>query len=339
MPILDAFPGPGGIVDATELRKDLAGTIARDSSGNPRPGVFYRSSTPFVTARADMKYDVGGFHGASVRGGGPLYQANDGVQTVSTTTAPISNSCYDIIYFKQNESTAPYADGNNSPQLAVYRGATGAPPDLAATLAALAIANPGAVPLYSALIPSTATATNSAGVVIKEICQFTAAAGGVVHLRDQTDEDAWTPGNGAIAYRLDTGGLRVRRGGAWTSGGSLQYRSPVTTGTFTNAFVSKAAVTLPKGIYDLSGIVEVNHSTTTPHIYDAQIWNATDSVAIASGQLYLIAGTLRLTLNIGDSVTLAAQKIIQLRVKLDGAEGTQLLSAGQLRATEVGALL
>lgn len=216
MAITDAFPGPSGITDATELRKDLAGLIVRDVNGNARPGVFFRNTTPFVTGRSDMKYDVGIFHGASVRGGGPLFQANDGVQTISTTTAPLSNQRYDIIYFKQNENAAPYADADAQAQLAVYQGATAASPDLPTALAALASAKPGAVPLYSALIPSTATGTNSAGVVIKEICDFTATTGGVVPFRTLPEMKLWTTAvQGQRARIIGSKGQWEWDGAAW----------------------------------------------------------------------------------------------------------------------------
>jgi hypothetical protein len=323
----------GAATTALDSRKADAVKLASNADGTPRLGVigaFPNIVTPDAST-APMRIAIAGAGFATQRaaGDGAAVWTNDGSIFI-TVTKPGSQSWIVTVYAKHNDSAS--GDANSLPDLGIVTGVAAAVPVEVAIPA-------GATKIATVLIPSTATSTQSAGVVITNVYPMTEYAGGVVPLRSQAEEDAYLAPNGQPAIRLDTTGVRVRRGGVWTAGGPVQYRSPVTLGAFTNAFVSKAAVSLPKGTYDISGMVEVNHSTATAHIYDAQIYNLTDAVILASGQMYFIAGTLRLTLVIGDTFTLAAPKTIQLRVKFDGAEGTQLISAGQLRATEIGALL
>jgi hypothetical protein len=44
---------------------------------------------------------------------------------------------------------------------------------------------------------------------------MTAMRGGVIPLRSSTEQTAWTPGNGAVAYRQDIDARISRVGGAW----------------------------------------------------------------------------------------------------------------------------
>ena len=83
MAILDGFPAASGTVDSTELRKGLAGLIIRDASGNARAGVFPRHANALVTSMASMNVSVAAFEGVAVRGGGPVFMANDGAVSVA----------------------------------------------------------------------------------------------------------------------------------------------------------------------------------------------------------------------------------------------------------------
>ena len=273
MALTDAFPGAPGVADSVDLRKGLAGLIVRDTVGNPRAGVFPRHTNALVTARSDMALDVAAFEGVSVRGGGPLFMANDGVaRSPALAAAPASNSRIDVLYFKQNESVTPYADANNLPIFGVVTGAAAASPTKP-SIAGIA----GATELATITIPSTATATNSSGVVITNTFQYTAATGGILLVRSsatyptstyygqQVDDMAlgytlrWS-GSAWQAALGDTGWVAVTLGTGWSneSGNSVMVRRKngivytrgraSTTGATANAF------TYPTGMLpDLTG--------------------------------------------------------------------------------------
>lgn len=269
MALIDGFPGASGTVDSTELRKNLAGLIVRDTAGVPRSGVFPRHTNALVTSRTDMALNVAAFEGVSVRGGGPLFIANDGVtQSPALATAPASNSRIDVLYFKQNESVAPYADANNLPIFGVVTGTAAASPTKP-SIAGIG----GATELATITIPSTATATNSSGVVITNTFQYTAASGGSVMFRSKTEMDTFAAAEGQSAYRLDTKGVEFRRAGAWSPQvlPHAEYTLSVTSlpdatlfsafsytadsarstdSTFTNIVSSK--LRLPPGVYALA---------------------------------------------------------------------------------------
>lgn len=192
MPIQPSYPGPSNITDSTAARKDFAGLIVRNSDDSPRGGIFIRTAATLVTARGDMKIDVAPFRGLSVRGGGVLLMSHDLGTTLAVDPAPVSNARYDIVYFKQNEGAAPYADGSDLPILAVFKGASAAIPNVNTVLADLAAQQPGAEPIASIYIPAGAVSTQSANVVIKDIARFTAASGGTVPFRTKADLDLWT---------------------------------------------------------------------------------------------------------------------------------------------------
>lgn len=183
MTLGDGFPAASGTVDSTELRKALAGLILRDTSGNARAGVFPRHTSALVSAKASMAVDVAAFEGCTVRGGGPIFLANDGTVAVSIDAAPVSNSRIDVAYFKQNESASPYSDANDLPVIAVEKGTAGAVPVKPSL-------PDGAVELATILIPSGVSATNAGGVVITQTAPFTTVTGGVLLVRSTADLSA-----------------------------------------------------------------------------------------------------------------------------------------------------
>lgn len=198
MALNPSFPGPSSVTSQTALRKDLAGLILRDSAGAPRGGVFPRSISSLVTSRGDMKLNVAAFEGVSVRGGGPLFMANDGTAQTPTLPIPVANSQISVIYFKQNEAT-PFTDSDNLPIFGVETGLAAAIPTKP-SIAGIA----GAEELATVTIPSTATATNSAGVVIAQTYEYTTTSGGVLWVRNSAERDALlSPVLGQVCYRLD----------------------------------------------------------------------------------------------------------------------------------------
>lgn len=214
-----SFPGPTGLTTTTDGRKDIAGLITRDGAGNARAGVFYRSSSPIVTARSDMKVDVAAFEAAAVQYGGPILLANDGTVQVTIATAPVANSRIDVVYVKQNESAAPGVDADNSKVLGAVTGTPAASPVKPAIPT-------GALELATVQVPAGALATNAGGVTITQTNQYTAAAGAPVAFRTRSDMNQWTaaaPGQQAIVF-ADTGmpiGRYEWTGLAWANPGLI----------------------------------------------------------------------------------------------------------------------
>lgn len=198
MPLIEAFPGPSGVVDSTELRRDLAGLLTLNADGSPRAGVFYGSASAIGVARAgDMRIDLRSFDAALVRNGGPLFTRNEGTDQSPVLPVPSSNQIIHVVYARQNEKDSPYGDANNTPGFGFVSSTQSASPQLADALALLPA---GALPLVSVQVPSTATTTSSANVVVKDIAPFTAMNGGVVPFRSQADVYAWTnPLTGQLA--------------------------------------------------------------------------------------------------------------------------------------------
>jgi hypothetical protein len=204
-----SFPGPSGLTDQYAARKDLAGLVARNTSGVPRSGLLPRSLViPVVTSRADMQVDVAAFEAIAVQYGGPIFLANDAIAQVAIAVAPPSNSRIDVVYVKQNENAAPATDADNSLQLASVTGQASASP------VKPAIPN-GAVEIATVLVPAGKTATNQSGVVITHTFQMTAMSGGVVACRNQTELQAWTPLDGSQAWSAADQALYLREQQVW----------------------------------------------------------------------------------------------------------------------------
>jgi len=241
MALQDGFPSASGLADANDVRLALAGLIVRDSSGNPRTGIFLRHANALVTSTATMNSSVAAFEAAVSRAGqGVILLPNNGATNVLHDPAPVANSRYDTIYVKQNDAVSPNADANNLPVFGILKGAPSASPTLPtyATAKTALDAAPGigagAEPLTAVLIPSTATSMQSAGVVYTQLYQYTAATGGVVPFSTKTDLDLWaTAANGTLALVLATDTGYRRSGGVWKSTASGEVL--IVSNTFTAA--------------------------------------------------------------------------------------------------------
>jgi len=232
MTLTRSWPGPTALTTTTDARKALSGLIARDSSGNVRTGVFPRGTAAIVTSRADMNVNIAAFEAVASQFGGAILLTNDGsAQLPSVLVAPGSGSNYYVIYAKQNESTSPGTDANNN----VLFGAALSTSSFAAARANPAQFPTGAVELATVQVPTGATTTGTGGVVITASYQFTAAEGGVVVLRDQTEETAWAPHDGGVGYRLDIDRPVWRVDGLWRrqslNGVIAEWHKNVSAGT------------------------------------------------------------------------------------------------------------
>lgn len=264
MALTPSWPGPTGLTTTTDGRKAVAGLIVKDTAGVARSGVFPAHANPLVTARADMNVDIAPFTAVGVQFGGPVLFSNDGTaQLPSVLVAPVSGSNYYVLYAKQNESTAPGTDANNNRVLGMALSAV-------SFAAARALLPEGAVELATVQVPAGTTQTNS-GAIITATHRFTAASGGTVWLRNQAEQDTWTPVDGSLAFRVDTDTLLIRQDGAWVRVTKYRQTNSVGTGTSTTA----------------TGTVTVSHNLGTDQI---RVW-AQDINAGAA------AATRKLTVN------------------------------------------
>lgn len=247
MALTDSLPtGDAGGLTIADERLILAGLIAKNADGSPRVGVFPSGVGALVTGRASMGYDIAPFKAATSRTGlGVELLANDAtVVNVPTDAAPSANSRLDVIYARAQFTSS--ADPGNVPIFGVAKG-TAAPVPTKPPLPA------GALELAVAEIPSTATTT--ASVVITPSAPFTAAAGGIVLLRNAAELAAFAAADGTIARRLDNGILQYRTGGAWVAQPAPPFAEAA--GQFTAATVGFSTVAFPAGRFTQPPIVQV----------------------------------------------------------------------------------
>jgi hypothetical protein len=208
---MTATKGHITLAAATALDDRLADEhqIACNAAGAARVGVLGNNASIVTSdaSTAPMRVAVAkaGFATQRSAGDGVAIWGNDGSIFV-TITKPGSNSHYVTVYAKHNDAAS--GDANNSPIIDVVTGTAAASPVEAALPA-------GALKLATILVPSTATSSQSGGVVITNVYPMTAMRGGVVPLRDATDQTAWTPSNGGLAFRIDTNDLIARMAGGW----------------------------------------------------------------------------------------------------------------------------
>jgi hypothetical protein len=182
------------------------GMVAKYASGVPRLGILPSHTSAIVTGTAGLAYSVAAHHAVTSRTGtGVEHVANDGPVSVATIAAPGSNSRIDVIW--ERPRFPLYSDaGQTTPIFGVTQGT-----------AALTPTKPsipdGALELATAVFTSSDVATST--TVITQTCPYTAAEGGVVLVRNQTELDAWAPHDGSAAYRLDTHDSYFRVAGAW----------------------------------------------------------------------------------------------------------------------------
>jgi len=279
MALQDGFPSASGLADANDVRLALAGLMVRDSSGNPRTGIFFRNTTALVTSTATMNSSVAAFEAALSRSGqGVILLANNGATNVLHDTAPVANSRFDTIYMKQNDSVSPNADANSLPVFGILKGAPSVSPTLPtyATAEAALDAAPGigagAEPLTAVLIPSTATSMQSAGVVYTQLYQYTASTGGVVPFRTKTALDLWTTAqtgqraevladsslwrfDGAVWDAVELPAVIVTKGADQSiSSGTVQWKATeVANASMFNGTTDSTKILIPKtGIYSIA---------------------------------------------------------------------------------------
>jgi hypothetical protein len=305
------LPAKLALTDADDTRYLFSGLVVCNVDGSPRGGVLSPVGVNLVTSSATMNVSVARFQGAAVRDGGIILLANDGAANVLLDAAPGANSRIDVIYAKQNDAsgTVTVPDANNTALLTFVKGTAGAVP-VKPTLPV------GALELATVLIPSGATATNSAGVVITQTAQFAAASGGVVPFRTKAALDLWTTPSTTQRATVLADGIEYRRlGGAWKAWDSdwITY-----TPTLTNITLGSGSSVVGKYRYQgtevqrsleiilgTGGSVGTNPTVSFPvapetaspsnRMYPGSIkFQDVSTLAVLDGTAILLGGVLRL---------------------------------------------
>jgi hypothetical protein len=238
-------PSKKGATDTSDARLDFRNRYVCNADGSPRGGVTSPIGVALLSATATMNVSVGAFSAVTVRDGGVVEMANDGPVNVLLDAPPSSQSRIDVVYVKQNDSssTVSVPDANDLPVFGVLKGVASATPVKRTDLPA------GAEEIGTVLIPSTATATNSSGVVITTTCRFTAAAGGKVPFRTLADLQAWTtaaprqPASVLADSTTSNVGDYVWSGSKWNS-----TNSAFTVGAFTPTGIYSAGTPTPQAV-------------------------------------------------------------------------------------------
>lgn len=234
MALTDTFPTQdAGGLSITDTRLVMAGLVAQNADGTPRPGVLASGTAPLVTGKASMAYDIAPFKAALSRiAGGVELVANDAVASVATTAAPSANSRLDVIYVRSRFTQ--HADGSNVPEFGVAKGT-------AAAIPTKPVIPAGALELATAEITSTTTTTGTA--VITQSAPFTAATGAVVPFRNATEMNAATNLADGTAGTV-AGELYILSGNKWGSISPLVRKVTAT---------ASGTLTIAAGYIDLHG--------------------------------------------------------------------------------------
>ncbi|MFD4111628.1 hypothetical protein ACFWWU_36555 [Streptomyces sp. NPDC058650] len=270
MPAVPGFPASSGLATFQHIRRALAGLIVRDAAGTLRKGVLRTSDASLIVGKTTMAVDVGDFVAVLDRNGAVLVP-NVGVTTVSISAAPSSGFRWSVIYVRQRESEAPFSDGADGPVIDKVESTT-------SLAAARALLPAGAMELGHVQVAPGTVGTNTAAIT--QTVLFTAAAGGVVALRNQAEQDAWTPADGSSAYRIDLKARLVYLAGVTTPGWYHAAGKPVLTNLTPGAFWQAAA-----------GLGPARSEIQGGRVYLAGSFTNNQSVSVAAGTEYNV-GTI-----------------------------------------------
>lgn len=204
--LTDLWPTTGVQFTSDEHAAILAGLVVKNSSGVPRAGVLPRHTNALVTARPDMRVNVLPMELVHAKEGARFAALTETID-VAIPNPPSANTQYNIVAYVGTDQKLTGTVSTSD--FVVVPGTPSATPSDPALPDA-------AIPIARVAVPSTATATNSAGVVITPLHPFTAAAGSTVLFRTKADLDAWTGAAQAQkAYVTATNLDYVRVGGSW----------------------------------------------------------------------------------------------------------------------------
>ncbi len=209
------FPSGDGLTSHAAARRDLEGTVVRDSAGKMRAGVFYNHPDPLFARTATMKLNIPEFRAVQDKQGACFIAGVGTTETPAFGAAPAANKRIDLLYLTQELAAI---DGTNEIKFGIVAG-TPSPTPVAPSLPAHLS---DAIPWVDVEIPAGATSMQSAGVIITPRYPYTAMAGGTVVVRNLVELAAWTPANSARAHCLSDNGDYVRSGDQWAlDGGAI----------------------------------------------------------------------------------------------------------------------
>jgi hypothetical protein len=336
---LGTYGNAVGTVTPLEHRLAQSGLIKKASGNTIRPGLFWGGVANIVTGRANMAYDVAAFTGALTRGAtaGTVLLANDGVVTVTTTTAPVSNSRIDVIYVWQRDFALDGVDSN--PVIGVVQGAAAVSPT-APSLAAF----PGAIELARATIPAGITATTSA--TITQTFPITTTDGGVDWFPDNAarDRTIFAP----VPDQRVSVGTRdyIYNGAQWIDrDGPGQFADGSGGGNITTGWTASSApasLTLGPGTWSVAASIYFTMSTAARVDVNALLWNTTTNGGIGNQQEFAqavgaasVVGTQSFTAEFTRVVTVTATTTIQIWRRTSATGGTQATAQEHLVATRI----
>lgn len=191
-----------------DARRDLEGAVVRDTAGKMRAGIFYNRDTSILTARADMRLNIGDFR-AVLDCDGAVFIGNAGtMQSPVFGAAPSANRRIDTLILVQPINP----DGaTGKPFFEVVQGVA-SPTPVAPSIPAN---RDDALVFADVEIPASATSMQSSGVIITPRFAYTAMAGGTVYVRNPVEMAAWTPADGARVFNLSDKTEYVRNAGVW----------------------------------------------------------------------------------------------------------------------------
>lgn len=234
MPLVNPLFGHSGKPTFADARRDLEGTVVRSATGVMRAGVFPDHLNPLVTGQSSMRVAIAEFRAVQTRGGA-VFLANVGVDTsVILDAAPAANRRIDLIYATMRSTTL--GDTEDTPTFGIVKGVAAATP----TVPPLPASVSTAIPLATVEIPAGATTTQSAGVIITQVYPYTAMAGGIVYVRNQSELKAWTPAAGGAAFNIAENATYLRGPAGWVSSSPVHgVISPQSGVNLTNVSVLK----------------------------------------------------------------------------------------------------
>jgi len=196
-----------------EARRALAGMLIRNSATAPRSGLIAPPDT-VVQSTPGWSYSIVPINPVINRTAdeGAYVFSFEGTTTVTTDPAPGTDSRWDLIYVKQNDTEK--GDPDNLPVLGVVKGTPAASPSKPTSSVPS-----GALVLAEARIYAGSTSTQHASNTLAQVFPYTGLVGSAIKVRSKADRDLiTTPKVGQQVIRMDRDNHVQTYTGVGTSG-------------------------------------------------------------------------------------------------------------------------
>ena len=117
---------------------------------------------------------------------------------------------------------------------------------------------------------------------------------------------------------------------------SAAWRATDVGGALTTNFLNRASLTLPRGAYKISGVINVDTSTTANVTYSSQLYNVTTTSVLLSTAFRTSTPNMAGPLVLDDVLFFPVTTQLQLRARAESVSGTQNINYGRLTAVAVG---